>query len=336
MANAIHNRPICQLVLLVGFSLWGMAAAQDVTRLYPPAVLQQAGKLYARNIQGMWEEDFVARLEPEERRRAGPITLLLPLVGENGHPLEYYTDPATKRVFLPIASVKFLDDLSIALAYYQRHGCDLSTVSDYVALLKSRPTEFNDPPLVALGVPDDALEDPYVDDVSQKLLKSTLFFLASHEYAHVMYGHRPYSEITAAQAQAQEIEADTFALDVMRRIAVAPLAMSQFFMVSTRLEATQQDFQSPAEYRAQLARSTHPVSALRLEKVAANIEDNLVAYANAQDDPPAYRKLLTTNVGDLRRISSELTDSSMREHMELKLRDVDPAQLSDSCGANAP
>ena len=332
MANAIHRGIIRQLALLVGFSLWGVVAAQDVTRLYPPDVLQQAGKLYARNIQGMWEEDFVARLEPEERRRAGPITLLLPLVGSNAHPLEYYTDSASKRVFLPIASVKFLDDLSIALAYYQLRACDLSAVSDYAALLKNRPTEFNDPPLVALGVPDDALEDPYVDDLSQKLLKSTLFFLAGHEYAHVMYGHRPYSEITAAQAQAQEIEADTFALDVMRRIAVPPLAMSQLFMVSTQFEATQQDFQSPEEYRAQLARSTHPVSAARLEKVAANIEDNLAAYANAQEDPQAFRRALTSNVGDLRRIASELTDSSVREYQEIKLRDVDPAQLSASCG----
>ena len=133
--------------------------------------------------------------------------------------------------------------------------------------------------------------------------------------------------ITSAQAQAQEIEADTFARDVMRRIGVAPLAMSQFFMLSNRFEATQQDFQSTAEYQAQLARSTHPVSALRLEKVAANIEDNLDVYANAQDDPPAYRKTLASNVDDLRRIASELTDSSMRECLELKLRDMNTKQL---------
>lgn len=331
MTYAIHKALFRALALLLGLSFWGEAAAQDVTRLYPPDVLQQAGKLYARNIQGMWEEDLVARLEPEERQRAGSVTLLLPVVGVNRHPLEYYTDTATKRVFLPIASVKFLDDLSIALAYYQSQGCDLATVSDYAALLKRRPMEFDDPPLTALGVPEDALEDLYVDDVSQKLLKSTLFFLASHEYAHVMYGHRPYSEITSAQAQAQEIEADTFALDVMRRIGVAPTAMSQFFMLSTRFEAAPQDFQSPADYQAQLARSTHPVSALRLEKVAANIEDNLAAYANAQDDPPAYRKALADNVDDLRRIASEINDSSMREYLELRLRDVDAKRLSSSC-----
>lgn len=335
MVNATDNRRIRQLVLLVGLSVWALAAAQDVSRLYPPDVLQQAGRVYARNIQGMWEEDFIARLEPEERQRAGSISLLLPLVGVSGNPLEYYTDPATKSVVLPIASVKFLDDLSIALAYYQRQGCDMSTVSDYAALLKSRPTEINDPPLVALGVPDDALEDLYVDDVSQKLLKSTLFFLAAHEYAHVMYGHMPYSEITAAQAQSQEIEADTFALDVMRRIAVAPLAMSQFFMVSTRFEATQQDFQSATEYSAHLAGSTHPVSALRLEKVAANIEDNLAAYANAQDDPQAYRAALTSSVAELRLIASELTDNSMREYLAKKLQDIDPARLATSCRAGA-
>lgn len=336
MTNTICNRPVRQLVLLAGLSLCGFASAQDVTRLYSPDVLTQAGRLYAQNIQGMWREDFIARLDPEERRTAGPVTLFLPMVGKNKHPLDYYSDPAAKRVYLPISSVKFLDDLSIALAYYERHGCELSTVSDYAALLKTRPEEVNDPPREALGVPDNALKDLFVDDVSQKLLKSTLFFVASHEYAHVMYVHKPYSAITAAEAQAQEIEADAFALDVMRRAAVAPLALSHFFMVSTRFEATPQDFQSDAEFQAHFAQSTHPISALRLEKVASNIDDNLAAYAEAQDDPRAYRAALVSIVGDLNQMAQNLDDPSMRDYLASNLRDVDSAKLAISCRPRAP
>lgn len=166
----------------------------DVSQLYGTRELQDAGKRYVRNLRGMWEEDFLSRLTRDERALGDSVTLNLPLVGVSHHPLEFYSNSSTQQVYLPIASIKFIDDLSAAFAYYDVMGLDLGTVSDYAAALRFQPQKAAGSPLEALGVPRDAINNPRVDDVAQKLLKSIVYFVAAHEYAHVMYRHGGYTE----------------------------------------------------------------------------------------------------------------------------------------------
>lgn len=185
------------LLMLVGPTV----QAQDVSLLYSTSELQRIGNRYQPNLRGLWEQDLLSRLTRDERVRAGNVTLNLPLVGAARYPLEFYSDPSSRQVFLPIASVKFMDDLAVAFAYYGKMGCDTGTVSDYAAVLRFRPQDAKGSPLDTLGVPRSALDDPFVNDVAQKILKSTIFFVMAHEYAHVMYQHRSYTAITAQQAQ---------------------------------------------------------------------------------------------------------------------------------------
>jgi hypothetical protein len=303
-----------------------MSQTPDVLRIYSIPELQEYGLRIGRNLTGMWQEDFLSRVTRDERARAGAVTLNTPLVGATQQPLEFYSDPAERQVFLPIASVKFFDDLALAFSYYGNMGRDVGVISDYVGVLRFRPQDISGSPLGTLGVPRSATEDPRVDVTAQNILKSTMFFVAAHEYAHVMYQHRDYSSITAQQAQQQERQADAFALDVLRRIGVAPLGLTYCFLIASRLEATPGDFASFADYEEFLRqRATHPVNSLRLLEIAANIERNAEAFSRLQADPAVWVSRLLADAAQLRKIAETLDDRRMRLFMADRARTADVA-----------
>jgi hypothetical protein len=309
---------------------YGRAWAQNVSELYSMSELQTAGDRYLPHLRGMWEEDFLSKLTPEERLHT--VTLKIPLIGDNGYPLDFYSDPAQREVFLPVASVKFVDDLSVAFAYYEENGCNVGPVSDYAGILRFRSEYAKGSPLDVLGVPRTAINNQNVDDLAQKILKSTVFFLAAHEYAHVMYHHKPYGAITAQQAQHQEIEADTFALKIMRRIGVPPIGPAYFFIIAARMEDTPGDFSSLAEYEQYLrGRATHPVSALRILKIAEDIQNNTPAYARLQHDHLVWEKKLQVVASHLQEIARGLDDRNMRIFQKSQTEKLDVAALRRAC-----
>jgi hypothetical protein len=78
------------------------------------------------------------------------------------------------------------------------------------------------PPLVAFDIDKEtALADPFVEDVSTKILDSTVNYLLAHEVGHVMLGHE--GGLTGGASQEQEIAADRFALDFFTAVGTPPL-----------------------------------------------------------------------------------------------------------------
>lgn len=317
----------------LGFAVLGTPLhAQDVGRFYSQSDLASTSARIAPNLRGLWEEDFLTRLTPAERLRAGTVTLHLPLVGAQRTPLNFYANPPARQVFMPIASVKFLDDVSIATAYYERKGCGMGAVSDYMGVLREQPTALSGSPRESLGVPANALDDPFVDDLSQKLTKSIVFFVVAHEYAHVMYGHRGYNAISALEAQRQETQADAFALEVMRRIAVPPLSMVHFFTLVSRLERSPADFDTPQQYEAYLRQhASHPVSARRILAVADALQTHAASYVITQKDPKAWELRILEASRQLREIGNTLDDRAMRRFLTDRARSINPASLRAGC-----
>lgn len=321
-----------RIVCLAALGLASLAQAQHIGRLYSQAELEAASARMAPNLRGLWDEDFLTRLTPEERRRAGTVTLNLPLAGRQGAPLDFYANPPARQVFMPIASVKFLDDLYISIAYYELRGCGMSAVSDYMGVLRERSAELAGTPRQTLGVPPKVLDDPFVDDVSQKLTKSTVYFIAAHEYAHVMYGHAGYRSITAQQAQRQEAEADAFALEAMRRIAVPPLGLAHFFLLLSRLEYSPADFASTEQYEAHLQqKATHPVSSQRILAVADALQANAASYVRTQSAPGEWERRVLAMARDLRTIGQTLDDRDMRRYLAQRSKSVGLASLGVAC-----
>jgi hypothetical protein len=117
---------------------------------------------------------------------------------------------------------------------------------------------------------------------------NTIVFLLAHELGHVFKKHDTHSQ-DPVQKRKQEIEADAFAIEIMRRIGQVPLGVEFWFDVERighlqgmrRLVATRR-FPTEAEWQKYLATFDHPVTNERLDALADVIEKAPDAFARNQ------------------------------------------------------
>lgn len=311
-----------------------LGASADYTTLYSSRTLTTAAETYNDNLIGTWDQDLVARLPSPDRETAMRIRLRLPSVGMNRSPFDFYADASFRRVYLPTLSVKFLDDLAIALAWLDHNGCDSSVVFDYVGMIRYQSFEQSIPaPLAALPVPTNALANQYVNDVSGKMLKSAIYFLMAHELAHVLYAHSGFVSLDVSQAR--EIEADAYALEVMRRLSVSsaepvpPMGMVLFFRAVSRFEPAPGDFESMDLFEAYVRQgTTHPLSSNRLITMARSIRDNANDFSGQQDE---WRTRIATIADEIETIGQTLDDRRIREYQRRRSLQVSTKSLQAAC-----
>ena len=287
---------ICLLV--VALRPTGILAA-DLSALYADAELGERKARYEPRIRWNFENLILGSLTPAERSKLGEVRLVLPLRGQGalrGHPMAFYA--GGKTVVVPIMSVKFFDDLTLAFAYFSTKGLNLEPVADYVGMLKYHSAadiggRFP-PPLEALGLSYDIWKtDKKVDDVSQQALKSGLVWIMAHELGHISHGHRGYADIRADDAQRQEAAADAFANRIMRRIGVPPIGMPIFFTAMAHLEPSRGDFQSNDAWTKYLStKATHPLTADRMVRWRTNC---LPGLAISRQTTPIWRAVYASS-----------------------------------------
>lgn len=330
------------LVLLALLGAPATPSAKDMASLYDEATLGAWQQRYAENI--LWNVNNVIwpRLDGGERQRLGQVSLCFPLRGPTRDPLEFYArlGPATDAcaefsppvVVLPIQSIKFFDDLSVAHAWLWRNGYSPETALEYASMLKyGAPGRFGGrypAPLPALQIPDDALADPTVDEESQKLLKSAIVFLVLHELGHVLHGHPGYDAVSAAEAQSNERAADDFALAVMRRIGVAPFGMVFWFETAAYLSPNRGDFADDETYAAWLRGATHPVTDDRLRAIAAELRQSPEDFALEFPDPESGRQAILATAGEIDRIADTMADPGVQELIARRGRLIEPSGLA--------
>jgi hypothetical protein len=164
-------------------------------------------------------------------------------------------------------------------------------------------------------VPANVLDDKSINYASGNGLKSAIYFLAAHELAHVLRGHRRYDDITASEAQAQEREADAYALSVMQRIGVPPIGLVIFLAAVSRFESAPGDFQTPQEYEGHLReQATHPLTSARILALAEGIRAAAKAFSRTQSDPAAWEPRLLNIATHIRDIGNTLDDRQIRDY----------------------
>ena len=320
-------RKLCLVFLLLLFPVTG--AAKDLSTLYRQDALRYWQTRYPSNIQYNFRNVILPVLSPQERLRLSSVQLLFPLVGAGGgDPLEFYSyiDQTGPKVAMPILSIKFFDDLAIAYAWLWANGYSIETVSDYVATLKyNDPTKFQGSkypqPFDALNVPANALDNSDVDDLSQKILKSAMVWILSHELGHIFYGHPGYGpNISAEQARRNEEQADRFATELMRRIGVAPLGMANFFTVASHWWANRGDFSSDQAWRYYLEHQTHPLTAGRLKALAQDIEASAPIFARKEPNYSSALKSVLFASGEITKMAKLLEDEYLQRSVRAKAR----------------
>jgi len=146
-----------------------------------------------------------------------------------------------------------------------------------------------------LGVPDTAREESAVANRVDLNFGNTIVFLLAHELGHALKKHDTHSR-DPVQKRRQEIEADAFAIEVMRRIGQVPLGVEFWFDVE-RIghvqgirRVTSARFPTEAEWQKYLAGLDHPVTSERLDALATAVEKAPDSFARNQADQARWTR----------------------------------------------
>ncbi|MDX8405945.1 MAG: phage exclusion protein Lit family protein [Mariprofundus sp.] len=323
------------LLLLCALACSQPALAADLSQLYANQTLQYWHGRYEQNIRWNFNHLVLGSLTPNEKRKVHGVSLKLPLraPGQNSkNPLTYYAT-RDRSIVMPILSIKFFDDLSQAWGYAWSNNLSLENITSYISVLKyhAAPAGGFPPPLKALGIPDNAWKnDKQMDDVSQKIFKSTIVFLMAHELAHIIYKHPGYGpHVSSEQAQANELQADRFANEIMRRIGVAPAGMVNFFMVAAHWSKSRGDFSSTKAWEKYLqTTATHPVTATRLRAMANDLSSSPGDFSATETDRKTGAERVLYIAGQINGIADILDDLDMQRFISGKARGLNLASLN--------
>lgn len=213
---------------------------------------------------------------PADAGRLSGVRVNTPDIAPNGDPMGFLA--ARGQVFMPVAGLKFIEDLTMAYAWRYHRGQSLQPMDEYLAMLRWKPEQdwpagryLN--PLQALGVPDKAWErDAQLAELGTSLRNEAWAFLLAHELAHVYYRH-PGNSAPAPMSQANEAEADAFAMQLMERSDTIPLGALLYFQATAAFYASRADQASDQAYaRWQRDKATHPVNSQRLLAMSRMIQ----------------------------------------------------------------
>ena len=273
--------------------------AYDWSGFYPPAILDRVARLTAPDLQSNFDQFMLPRLTDQQRRVLAGVSLDFGQREYPGHPLNFYAARGG-RIVLPLSSVRLVTDLTLALAWMNRHRVPEKKVFDYAAMLAYRgpaPDGVRALPLAALGVPDNAITEAEVGDLFQKLLIDTMVFIVAHEMGHLFHNHQ--ANVDAARSRLQESEADAFAVELMGRMGMPPVGISFYFTLATPFECP--------------ARSTHPLTGERVTRLAATLRDNAALFARDKPSPQHERQLIDSIGRELEGLARLLDDPDIRE-----------------------
>jgi hypothetical protein len=305
------------LIIVVGLPARAQCPpAYDWSGFYPPAILDRVAQRTAPGLRSNFEQVMLPQLTDQERRVLGASTLDLGQREYAAHPINFYAAQGGK-VVLPLSSVRMVSDLTLAVAWLNRHRLPEKKVFDYAAMLAFRgptPDGVRALPLAALGVPDNVQSDPDVESLFQKLFGDTMVFVMSHELGHIFHNHR--ANVSVAQSRLQESEADAFAVELMARMRSPPIGVTFYFNMAAPFECPE--------------RSTHPMSGERIARLAATLRANGPLFA--QDKPSPQRELLLIegSARGLEQVAKLLDDPDIRAAMRLVGQSSSVADFSRS------
>jgi len=283
--------PIRAAIALAATVLVLAAAAQgrDYGAMYDDRLLGQKQPDYREVVLWNLQNVFLPKLTAAERQRLRSLTLDFPLRGPTGGLFEYFAE-RSGRVVLPVMSIRFLADLSVAFAWLDTNRYTMESVTDYVSMVKYQdPAKFGGrypDPRAALRIPANATDNQRVDNLSQQILNQSLSFLLLHEMGHVLYQHPGYGPgVPRARARENEDEADRFALEVLRRVGQPINGLLFFFLAAAHFVDHRADFGSDADYQVSLAKDTHPLTSDRVARLAQYLREHAADYGRLQSDP---------------------------------------------------
>ncbi len=273
---------MCRICLL--FVIAGLPSNAFPAKLphYTDAVLAEWQQRYPRGIHSNYREVILPHLSAAQREKLVDLVFEFPLRIDSQEPFGFAADANGQIIYMSVQSLKFLDEASIAAAWLNRNGYTMESLTNYWLMLRNWKDITPPPPLLStLCIPSDAIADHEVDELSQKIFSTAIFFVMLHEIGHVLAEHDGYSTVTPAVARAREEAADAFALEVMAKVGDAPLGVVNLFLAMTYFSDSGADFPTADAYVENLAQRTHPLSPERLRTFADTLEETAADYSGS-------------------------------------------------------
>jgi hypothetical protein len=238
--------------------------------------LQKSAPAYTKWISGVFYWDLLGRLLPGQRGQLGDVHLDVPLQLQGaldpGFVLSIVSDPVSRRVVVPIRTLRWLDEYCGLIPYLETTGSELRTklALIYDAML-ALPNKNERPPgpFAAFKLGDWIYKDNRVKDTSNKLLNSIFVFLLAHELGHLAKNHQ--SGLSDIKSQLQEREADEYAFDLMAQIGINPIGIAFLFLAAAMMEGGQR---------------THPLSGTRVIAAAEQMEKRPDSFIDHSEPNP--------------------------------------------------
>lgn len=268
-------------------------SARDMSNLYDHATLEYWQPINREDILWNLENVILRYLTDEERQILGNVNMEFPLRGDKKDLFEFYVSGSYASgytVTMPILSLRFLGDISLAYLWLEVNGYSISTVPQYIGMIKYKtadrfPGNRYPKPLDALRIPENARDDPKVMEIYSKthpIYTMAVIFILCHELGHVRYCHPGYDSVSREQAKENEAEADRFAIEIMSRIGILPGGAAFFFSSLLRWQKHRSDCRTDEEWEDDLNKSTHPLTAHRMRDLAEEIEKAAEDFALLQ------------------------------------------------------
>lgn len=241
---------------------------KDVSSMYTKEELESLKAGYESNIRFNYEEVIKPVLTKQELSVLNKIELEFPLKDKGGDPFRCYVkvEKYGRVIVIPVITVKFLEDLSTSVAWLRQNEFTIETMPEYISMLKYQEAKrFKNgcypPPLEALHIPSNALEDKKVDELARNFLKTTVVFLLSREIGSLHFSRlnpRATELQTEQRMMVQQVAlmsrpvrnekrelllfSDDFALEIMRRIGTVPVGLSFYLSAQTYWTQNRIDF----------------------------------------------------------------------------------------------
>jgi hypothetical protein len=296
---------------------WSLVVApahgNGIDNMYSPDTLSEWQIRIGSFIQGVYGDIIKPVLSEDEQRKLAALRFDFPASAPGQEPLAFWRSDHT--VHLSAASMKFVGDILLAYVWLGRNGYVMGSLDDYLLMLACwKQDAAPPPPRIALHVPDNAREDQGTDVFATRLERNAYQFIMLHELGHALH-----DDVTtdAVHTTAQEIAADSFALDVLGRLHQVPTGVSTLFQLLSFYEV---------HCGAESLRHSHPFSRDRLRAVSLDLVDSATKYAKdlRPDTIAAFHSLAS--------MTEQLADQMEDPKMQALLRDraptISPAQLA--------
>jgi hypothetical protein len=282
-ADGGQQMPVRFAALLFLIAAAATPASADVSGMYTRAELDKAAQRLRVPVTKIYDLGVKPYLSAGERAKLGDFELRFPLPSPGDAVLDFYAAEAGGKpvVVMPVLSLLVAEDMASAYAWLYHNRMSLGSIDLYFSMLRHKPNASwpggKYPPLLAtLGIPANALADKRVDELSLAFRNQIYAFVLVHELGHILYRHKGYDEIARAQARADEVASDRFALDVLARTQTAPLGAVLFFQAQVYSLPHRGEFADRKAWEEYLLKSsTHPLTVDRIAALADYIDGPL-------------------------------------------------------------